>query len=84
MQVRNNTFAFASGALVLVDRYSEEYSRIFTDNTYVQYSDIPLIHTDSANLDIDIYDPQAALEVLGDESGTVISLDKDIRDNRLG
>ena len=34
--MRNNTFAFASGALILVDRYSEEYSRIFTDNTYMQ------------------------------------------------
>lgn len=36
VQVRNNTFAFALGALILVDRYSEEYSRIFTDNIYVQ------------------------------------------------
>ena len=36
VQVRNNTFAFATGALILVDRYSEEYSHVFTDNTYVQ------------------------------------------------
>lgn len=34
--MRNNTFAFATGALILVDRYSEKYSRIFTNNTYVQ------------------------------------------------
>ena len=36
VQVRNNTFAFATGVLILVDRYSEEYSHVFTDNTYVQ------------------------------------------------
>ena len=36
VRVQNNTFAFATGALILVDRYSEEYSRIFTDNTYMQ------------------------------------------------
>lgn len=36
MSVNGNTFAFATGALILVDRYSEEYSRIFMDNTYVQ------------------------------------------------
>ena len=50
----------------------------------MQYADIPLIHTDSVNLDMDIYDPQTALEVLGDESGTVILLDEDISGNRLG
>lgn len=36
VQVRNNTFAFSTGALILVDRYSEEYSRVFAGNTYVQ------------------------------------------------
>ena len=34
--MQNNTFAFATGALILVDRYSEEYSRVFAGNTYVQ------------------------------------------------
>ncbi len=36
VRVQNNTFAFATGALILVDRYSEEYSRVFAGNTYVQ------------------------------------------------
>ena len=36
VQVRNNTFAFSTGALILMDRYSEEYSRVFAGNTYVQ------------------------------------------------
>ena len=32
---------------------------------------------------MDNYDPQAAMEVLGDESGTVILLGEDIWNNRL-
>lgn len=36
VQIRDNTFAFAEGPLILVDQYSEEYSRIFMGNTYVQ------------------------------------------------
>lgn len=50
---------------------------------YVQYADIPLIHSDSANLEMDIYDPQTAMEVLRDETGTVILLREDIWNNRL-
>ena len=49
----------------------------------MQYADIPLIHSDSANLEMDIYDPQTAMEVLRDETGTVILLREDIWNNRL-
>ena len=34
--VNHNTIAFATGALIQIDEYSEAYSRIFMDNTYVQ------------------------------------------------
>lgn len=81
--VRSNVFFAARSAIVYIQEYVEAYFPNFEGNTYVQYADIPLIHTDSANLDMDIYDPQTALEVLGDESGTVILLDGDIWDNRL-
>ena len=81
--VRSNVFFAARSAIVYIQEYVEAYFPDFEGNTYVQYADIPLIHTDSANLDMDIYDPQTALEVLGDESGTVILLDGDIWDHRL-
>lgn len=82
--VRNNVFFVARSAIVYIQTYVEAYFPDFEGNTYVQYSDIPLIHSDSANLETDIYDPQTALEVLGDESGTVVLLDEDIWGNRLG
>lgn len=81
--MRSNVFFAARSAIVYIQEYVEAYFPDFEGNTYVQYADIPLIHTDSANLDMGIYDPQIALEVLGDESGTVILLDGDIWDNRL-
>ena len=49
----------------------------------MQYADIPLIHSDSENLEMDIYEPQAAMDVLGDDSGKVIILNEDIWGNRL-
>ena len=82
--IRNNVFFVARSAIVYIQTYAEEYFPDFEGNTYVQYADIPLIHSDSENLDMDIYDPQAAMEVLGDESGTVILLDEEIWGNRLG
>lgn len=82
--IRNNVFFVARSTIVYIQTYVAEYFPDFEGNTYVQYTDIPLIHSDSANLDMDIYDPQTALEVLGDESGTVVLLDEDIWGNRLG
>ena len=61
----------------------EEYFPDFEGNTYVQYADIPLIHSDSTKLETDIYDPKAAMEVLGDDTGTVFLLEEDIWSNRL-
>lgn len=81
--IRNNVFFVARSAIVYIQEYMEEYFPDFEGNTYVQYADIPLIHSDSENLDMDYYDPQAAMEVLGDESGTVILLNEDIWSNRL-
>lgn len=81
--IRNNVFFVARSTIVYIQKYVEEYFPDFEGNTYVQYADIPLIHCDSENLETDIYDPQAAMEVLGDESGTVILLNEDIWSNRL-
>lgn len=81
--VRDNVFFVARSAIVYIQEYVEEYFPDFEGNTYVQYADIPLIHSDSENLDMDIYEPQAAMEALGDESGTVILLGEDIWNNRL-
>ena len=81
--IRNNVFFVARSTIVYIQKYVEEYFPDFEGNTYVQYADIPLIHCDSENLETDIYDPQAAMEVLGDESGIVILLNEDIWSNRL-
>ena len=37
--VKNNTFAFATGGVVLLEVYTEEYSRILQDNVYVRHPD---------------------------------------------
>lgn len=37
--VQNNTFAFATGALIMLEQYTEEYSRILQNNTYVRRPD---------------------------------------------
>ena len=69
VQVRNNTFAFATGALILVDRYSKEYSRIFADNTCVQ---------SPGGTGLYLADRDAALtlakgiSLLGDDGGVVL------------
>ena len=34
--VKNNTFAFATGGVVLLEVYTEEYSQVLQENTYVQ------------------------------------------------
>lgn len=81
--VRNNVFFVARSSIVYIQEYVEEYFPDFEGNTYVQYADIPLIHSDSVNLEMDIYDPQTAMEVLRDETGTVILLREDIWNNRL-
>ena len=67
--MRNNAFAFASGALILVDRYSEEYSRIFTDNTYVQSpggTGLYLADSDAA------FTLTEGIAILGDNGAVVI------------
>ena len=68
--------------MIYIDQYVEEYFPDFEGNTYVQYQDIPLIHSDSLE-EMDIFDPQMAMDVLGDQTGTVILLEEDIQNNSL-
>lgn len=71
LTVRNNTFAFSRGSLILVGSYSEEYSRVFEGNTYVQFPDRRWLYT--AQPDAGIYDPQEAIvNRLDDADATLI------------
>lgn len=81
-EIRDNVFFVARSALIYIDQYVEEYFPDFEGNTYVQYQDIPLIHSDSLE-EMDIFDPQMAMDVLGDQTGTVILLEEDIQNNSL-
>ncbi|MGN0791237.1 MAG: DUF1565 domain-containing protein [Christensenellales bacterium] len=70
--IRNNTFAFATGALVIFDDHSQEYSRIFSGNTYVQTKwgkGIRLENRDTGSSLTEKY----IRAYLGDESATIIS-----------
>jgi len=70
--IRNNIFAFATGSLVIFDNHSQEYSRVFSGNTYVQTKwgkGIRLVNRDtSASLT-----EKNIRAFLGDESAVVIS-----------
>ena len=73
--IRNNIFAVATGALVHIDQYSEEYSHVFEGNTYVQ-SPAKLQHIayNGIGLNYETYRPLTIKNVvtfLGDETGTV-------------
>ena len=69
VQVRNNTFAFATGALILVDRYSEEYSHVFTDNTYVQTPDGTGLYLADSGTALTL---REGIALLGDDGAVVI------------
>ena len=69
VQVRNNTFAFATGVLILVDRYSEEYSHVFTDNTYVQTPDGTGLYLADSGTALTL---REGIALLGDDGAVVI------------
>lgn len=76
LYIRNNIFAFATGALIQIGTYSEEYSKVFENNTYVQYLEPnDEMATRGIGLDFYLYRPVSAdsiSEFLGDETGTAL------------
>nr|WP_325196410.1 hypothetical protein [uncultured Oscillibacter sp.] len=72
--VRNNVFAFAKGALVCIDTFSEEHSRIFSGNTYVQAKGGTGIRLANSDRYLPLTQKNVQ-EYLGDDSATIISLD---------
>ncbi len=76
--IRNNTIAVATGALIQIDQYSEEYSKVFEGNRYIQYADMG---GDLANygiaMNFNAYIPATNYTVssfLGDDSAAVYTL----------
>ncbi len=70
VSVRNNIFALSANTAVLIEEYSEEYSQIFSGNTYIQYVNadfVQVIRPDGQRLTE--HDDFAAL--LGDSSAVV-------------
>ena len=75
MTIRNNMFAFATGALIMIDEHSEAYSKVFEGNTYAQFAgkddEIP---ENGISIHQEVFMPLTAKNVerlLGDETGTV-------------
>lgn len=69
MVVKNNTFAFATGALIRVEDYSEEYSRVLQNNTYVQNPNstgVYFVWTDEC------YSMEEGIKRLGDTGAVVV------------
>jgi len=73
--IRNNTFAFATGALVHFDQFSKEYSHVFDGNTYIQYaSEADFIGERGVAVNYSMYHsltPESIKTFAGDENGTV-------------
>ncbi|MBQ3210996.1 MAG: right-handed parallel beta-helix repeat-containing protein [Oscillospiraceae bacterium] len=71
--IRNNTFAFATGALVQIDQFSKEYSRVFEGNTYIQYAaESDVIGARGVGINYSMYNhltPESIATFLGDETG---------------
>ena len=71
--IRNNTFAFATGALVQIDEFSKEYSRVFDGNTYIQYAaESDVIGARGIGINYSMYNhltPESIATFLGDETG---------------
>ena len=72
--IRNNTFAFATGALVQIDEFSKEYSRVFDGNTYIQYaSESDMLGARGIGINYFSYNyltPQSIATFLGNKTGT--------------
>lgn len=75
MVIRNNIFAFSTKALVRINSFSEEYSRVFDGNTYIQSAEGgPSDGENGINTNIlstQLY-ARSVKKYLGDETGTVI------------
>ena len=71
--VRNNIFAVATGVLVQIDEYSEEYSHVFEGNTYAQIStEMRYISSNGIGLNLQhALTDKNVITYLGDETGTV-------------
>lgn len=73
MVIRNNTFAFATGALVQIDKFTKEYSRVFDGNTYIQYaSESDIFGARGIGINYSMYNhltPESIATFLGDETG---------------
>lgn len=72
--IRKNIFAFAEGALVSIDTFSEEYSRIFSGNTYIQHKGNTGIKLHNLGIGVALTQENVQ-KYLGDESATIISID---------
>ncbi len=75
MVIKNNIFAFATGALVMIDEHSETYSKAFEGNTYAQFAgDDDAIPENGISIHQEVFQPltkEIVAKLLGDKTGTV-------------
>ena len=67
--VRNNTFAFAEGGLLLVGEYTDTYSRIFSGNTYLQASGKVGVYLGDRSVALSL---EEGTQVLGDTTAMIV------------
>jgi hypothetical protein len=77
LKVSNNIFALATGRLIEIDNFSEEFGRIYSNNTYVQSADRVWVSLNNRGkkyfFNMDTI-KEAIKTVLGDTTGDVISV----------
>jgi len=76
MEVSDNVFCLASGRLIQIDNFDEQYSRIYSNNTYAQLTSGIWLNTEHLKAYCGNSDTaaEAVNTVLGDTMGTVISI----------
>lgn len=74
--ISNNVFAFSPGKIIEISNYTDEYSKVFSGNTYVQlpgFGWLTAYHQgDERPRELD---PEAAVDKIGDTSAVIVRFD---------
>lgn len=71
LSIRNNVFAHAQGSLVYIADYSEEYSKVFSGNTYITAPQMQVVREEGAETDDGTYTAENIAKTLGDDTATL-------------
>ncbi|HEX2945207.1 MAG TPA: DUF1565 domain-containing protein [Clostridia bacterium] len=71
--VRNNVFGLSEGTVILINKYEVDYSRVFKENTYIQYPGKMYIHIGDKDTKIKYKIPKYFDQYLGDEKSVILT-----------